>query len=60
MKQKRTYRHREQTVVAKGRGREGEEWELELTDANCYTWDDKEQGPIVQHRELYLMSYDEP
>ena len=47
MKQKRTYRHREQTVVAKGRGREGEEWESELTDANSYTWDDKEQGPIV-------------
>ena len=60
MKQKQTYRHREQTVVARGRGREGEEQESGLTDANYYTQDDKEQGPIVQHRKLYLISYDEP
>lgn len=60
MKQKQTYRHREQIVVARGRGGEGEERESGLTDANCYTQDDKEQGPIAQHRELYLISYDEP
>ena len=35
-------------------------WSLELVDANCYIYRMDKQGPTVQHRELYSISYDKP
>ena len=61
-KQKQTHRHREQTCGCQG----GEGWGRE----GLGVWDqqmqtviyrmDKQQGPTVQHRELYSMSCDKP
>ena len=58
-KQKQTHRHREQTVVAKGLGREGlGVWDQQM-QTSVYRMD-KQQGPTVQHREQYSVSYDKP
>ena len=62
MKRKQVHRHREQTLVAKGVGMLGNGWSesSELADANRCTQDKKQQDPIVQHWELYSVSYDKP
>ena len=58
---KQTHRHREQTV-AKGEGAWGKgglgDW-CQQMQAIIYRMD-KQQGPTVQHRELYSVSYDKP
>ena len=44
-----------------GRGEEeGGIESLRLVSANYYMQDGKQQGPTVQHRELYLISFDKP
>ena len=62
MKQKQTHRHREQTCGWHGGGEEGEGWtgSLGLVGENYYIRMDKQQGPTVQHGELYTVSYDKP
>ena len=58
MKRKQTHRHREQTCGCQG----GERWErvgLGVWDQQMETGIyrmDKQQGPTVQHRELYSVS----
>ena len=49
---KQTHRNGELVLP---RVRVGKGWtgSLGLSDANCYTQDGKQQGPIVQHRGLY-------
>ena len=61
-KQKQTHRHKEGLVVAKGEGRWGRDgvgvWDLQIqTSINRM---DKQQGPTVEHRELYSVSCDKP
>ena len=62
VKQKQTQRCKEQICGCQGRG---EEWEgrtgsLGLADANFINRMYKQQGPSVQHRELYSISCDKP
>ena len=61
-KQKQTHRHREQSVVAKGEGRWGREglgvWDEQMQPL-VYRMD-TQQGPTVEHRELYSISCDKP
>ena len=62
MKQKQNYRHREQTGGCQGEGgwerdRQGV-WDQQMQTIIYRT--DKQQGPTVQHRELYTISYDKP
>ena len=49
-------------MVAKGEGGEGgiemEFWDCQM-QTSMYRMD-KQQGPTVQHRELYSISYDKP
>ena len=58
MKQKQTHRHREQTCGCQGGGCwEGDgvevwDWQMQTTIYRM----DKQQGPTVQHRELYSIS----
>ena len=49
-------------MVAKARsGGGGMDWELGLAVANYYIYRiDEQQGPAVEHRELYSISYDKP
>ena len=61
-KQKWNHRHREQICGCYGGG-VGERWtgSLGLADKNYYIQKiDKQQGPTVQHRELYSVSCDKP
>ena len=59
-KQKQTHRYREQICGLRGKGvLEGRSRSLELAEANYYTQDD-EQGPIIQHKEIDLLSCDKP
>ena len=61
-KQKQTHRYREQTVVAQGEwewGRDGVGvWNQQIQASICRM--DTQQGPPVQHRELYTVSCDKP
>ena len=62
MKQKQTGRNREnRLVVVKNKGL-GEEWSgrLGLASEAFIHRVKKEQGPTVQHRELYSIFYDKP
>ena len=61
-KQKQNHRHRQQTCGCQGGGEmeEGRTGSLGLAEANYYIRMDKQQGPTVQHRELYSVSYDKP
>ena len=62
MKQKQTHRHREQTCDCQGGGWLGREG-LGVQDQQMQTIIyrmDKQQGPTVQHRELYSISCDKP
>ena len=57
-KQKHTYRHRKQ-IYGYQREKMGEgeiNQELGLTDIHCYIQNRYQQGPIVEHRELYSIS----
>ena len=62
MKQKQTHRHKEQICGRQGGG----EWErdkLGVQDQQIQTiiyTIDKQQGPTVQHKELYSISCDKP
>ena len=59
MKQKQAHRHREQTCGCQSGGRD----ELGFWDQQMQTTIyrmDKQQGPSVQHRELYSISCDKP
>ena len=62
MKQKETRRHREQTCGCQGGGGWGRDglgvWDQQMQTI-IYRMD-KQQGPSVQHRELYSVSYDKP
>ena len=63
MKQKQTHRHREQAVGCQAGGAVGAGWieSLGLADAKYYIYKmDKQQGPTVEHRELYSISCDKP
>ena len=61
MKQKQTHRHREHTCGFQGRAGEGWIGSMGLADANYYLQRmEKQQGPTVQHRELYPISCDKP
>ena len=62
MKQKQTHRHREQTCGCQ----EGGVWERDgvggwgqQLQTSTYRMD-KQQGPTVEHRELYSISCDKP
>ena len=60
-KQKQTHRHREQTCGCQGRGveRDGQGvWDQQMQTV-IYRMG-KQQGPTVQHRELYSISCDKP
>ena len=56
-KQKQIHRHREQICGCQGGWEVGEGWlgSLGLADANY-----KQQGPSVEHRELYSIFCDKP
>ena len=57
-KQKQTHRHREQTCGCQGGGSGLGVWDQQMqTVINKM---DKQQGPAVQHRELYSISCDKP
>ena len=60
IKQKQTHRHGQQTCSCQGGG--GREWErLGVWGRQMQTITfrmNKQQGPPVQHRELYSISYD--
>ena len=59
--QKETHRHRKQTYGYQSR--KGKEDKLGVWDQQTQTIIyrmDKQQGPIVQHRELYSISYNKP
>ena len=62
MKQKQTHRHREQSCGCQGGGgwvREGlRVWDQQMQTSKYRM--DKQQGPTVQHRELYSISCDKP
>ena len=62
MKQKENHGHREQTGGCQGGGgweRDGVGvWDQQMQTGICRM--DKQQGPTVQHRELYLISCDKP
>ena len=62
MKQKQTHRHREQTCGCQGGGRWRRDgvgvWDQQMQTI-IYRMD-KQQGPTVQHRELYSIFYDKP
>ena len=62
MKEKQTQRHREQICGCQGEGgyRGGWGGSLRLADANYTERMNKQQGPTVQHRELYPVSWDRP
>ena len=48
-------------VVAKGRTeRRGKDWEFGVSRSTTTFRMDKQQGPTVQHRELYPISWDKP
>ena len=55
MKEKQTHRHREQTCGCQGVG-VGED--LGAKNINLFIL--KKQGPTIQHREPYSISYDKP
>ena len=62
MKQKQTDRYREQTCGCQGRGEQGRTG-LRVWDQQVQTIiykRDKPQGPKVQHRELYSISFNKP
>ena len=61
--QKQTHKHREQTCGCQGGGWQGAgmDWGLGLAVAHYYIYRmDKQQGPTVEHRELYSISCDKP
>ena len=61
MKQKQTHRHRKQTYGyqrAQGRRDKLEVWDQQI-HTTIYKIG-KQQGPTVQHRELYSTSYNKP
>ena len=61
IQQKQIHRYREQTYGwEEGHGEE-KVGSLGLADTNYYIYGmDKQQGPTVQHRELYSISCDKP
>ena len=62
MKQKQTHRHREQTCGCQGGEAQGRDglgvWDQQMQTI-IYKMD-KQQGPTVQHEELYSVSCDKP
>ena len=62
LKQKQTHRHRKQTYGCQGErgwGRDGlGTWGQQMQ--TCIYKMDKQQGPTVQHKVLYSVSYDTP
>ena len=61
-KQKKTHRHRKHTWLPKGKGG-GERDKLGVWDQQIHNTAykiDKQQGPTVQHRELYSISGNKP
>ena len=56
---KQNHGHREQTARVRGCGKDAEEGSGQQMEAFIYKVD-KQQGPTLQHRELYLISYDKP
>ena len=59
MKQKQTHRYREQTCGCQGRGEVGDgmgAWDQQM-QTTIYSMD-KQQGPIVEHMDLYSISCD--
>ena len=62
MKQKQTHRHRTQACGCQGGGGQGNDrlgvWDQQMQTI-VYRMD-KQQGPTVQHRELYSISCDKP
>ena len=62
MKEKQNHIHREQTCGFQGGGCWGEGWRgrLGVADVSFIYRVDKQQGPTVDHRELYSISYDKP
>ena len=60
MKQKQNHGHREQTGGCQGGGvGGGMERRLGLADVS-FNMQNKQQGPTVQHRELYSIYYEKP
>ena len=61
-KQKQTHRRREQTCGCQGGGGWGKDgvgvWDQQMQTITYKM--DKQQGPAVQHRELYSISCDKP
>ena len=59
-KQKQTHRHRDQTCGCQVGGEEGEGWtgNLGLVTQTTTFRMDKQQGPTVEHRELYPVFWD--
>ena len=57
---KQTHRHREQTCGCQGWQGNGWIGSFGLADANYYYRMDKQQGPTVQHRELYSVFCNKP
>ena len=61
MKQKQTFRHRDQTCGCHRVGEEGEGWKVWGWWLPTITYKmDKKQGPTVWFRELYPLSWDKP
>ena len=61
-KKKQTHRHREQ-IYGHQRGKEGERDKLGVWGQQMQTITfrmDTQQGPTVEHRELYSISFDKP
>ena len=61
MKQKQSHRHREQICGCQGGEQTREEWilSLEPADANQHRMHEQ-QGPTIQHSELYSRPCDKP
>ena len=61
-KQKQNHGHREQTCGCQGGGGWGRDGvgRLGVADVSFIYRVDKQQGPTVDHRELYSISYDKP
>ena len=61
MKQKQTHRHREQTCGCRARGGDWDRLRVWAQQMQTITYRmDKQQGPTVQHKEPYSISWDKP
>ena len=56
---KQTHRHREQNCGCQGGGG-GMDWEVGISRCKLLIYRMDQQGPTVQHRELYSISSDNP